>query len=327
MLPDGRYQADLDRVRVESDKRGHHLVLEAVTDHAVRLVARQPLAREGEDPYRLASSQLPAWRQFAGRLGIDAKGRPVEQVVGVVSAMGGQRVVVRVRQTPVGAHCRMMLAEGTVATGEILPVAMSDATAAAHDTHERLLAAQAREQAGFADVCRASFELRETDGWARLGYRSIGEYLAQPEVTMRRSSFYERAAIWEWYVVTGGLDPARLSRVGWYKLKVTLGAVIAGRVDAGTAIDDGVALAAGDLRAKYRNLGELESDISDSSTPGSQERPAPAPGRRDERAQRRMATALAALLRAIDRRAAGDELGVLVAEARDALGPFMEWAT
>lgn len=320
MLPDGRYEADLDRVRVEGGRRGHHLVLEAVTDRAVRLVARQPLAREGEDPYQLAASQLPAWRQFAGRLGIDAKGRPVEQVVGVVQAMVGQRVLVRVRRTPVGTHCRMMLAEGTIPTGEILPIPLSSDTTGAHAAHERLLDGQARERAGFADVCGACFEIRESDGWARLGYRSIAEYLAQPEVSMRRSSFYERAAIYEWYVVTGGLDPARLSRVGWHKLKVTLGAVIDGRVDAETAVADGAALAVRDLRTKYQNPVGLESDMSDSDAPG------PPEPRRDERAQRRMATALAALLRAIDRRAAADELGVVVQEAQEALVPFAEWA-
>lgn len=321
MLPDGTYEADLDRIGVEARPgRGHWLRLEATTDQAVRLTATHQLARHGDDPYDLAETQVPALRQFAARLGITAKGRTVEQVVGLIRGMQGGRVMVRVRRRPTGElSCRFMLPEGAALTGEIVTVDQSKRTAAAHRSHERLLAGKRRAQEGFAQVAQACWELRETDGWIALGYRSAREYCAQPDLKIGKSWFYDLAGIYEVFVMDGGVEKERLAAADVSQLKRTLPAIRDQHVDAEAALQDAVALGRADLEAKYQKAAVStrvdKSGIRCIDGEADDTRPDVA----------RLVAAAAAAGRLLHRIAADhDETGPVLDELDEALRPYAE---
>jgi len=329
-LPDGRYEADLEKVTVVPVPRNHRyfLVLECVTDDAVHLTARQPLGPSGgDDPFALTDGQRPAFRAFARRLGLDGTAREPAKVVKAVEAMAGRRVLVKVRHNrhTGRADCRVMLPEAVEAAGELSLMTLTQAARVAHTAHEALVAGMGMESQGVVAQARACFELRECDGWIKLGHDGIASYLAQPEISMGRSTFYDRAAVWEDWVLTGGADPRRIAAVGWSRLRLLARAVRDGLVDADEALADAAALGMGDLVGRYRALYDEAAGVSTVVDSGADEGDGPV-----DLAQRRRSGGLSAaardvldaggqVLRALERRADGDELELVAAALRRGL--------
>lgn len=231
----GRYGADLERVSTVADPgRGRWvLVCEAVTDSAVRLTVRQPLAdAERPDPFDLSPGQRRALRAFAADLGIDATRMGPRDVAARVEGMVGGRVTVRVRvNTQRGtAHCRLLSAGDHADHGLDLEQA-----------HAALLDARRRADQGLVGQFEACWALRELfDADPEAG--SVTAFLEDRGVKMKRSAFYERAQIWTSFVREGGVDPARLAGVPVGRLVRLCRAVDEGLVDADDAIVDAESL-------------------------------------------------------------------------------------
>lgn len=239
----GRYQADLERVTTTADPgRGRWLlVCEAVTDRAVRLTVRQPLADgESADPFDLSPGQRRALRAFAADLGIDATRMAPRDVAGRVEGMVGGRVAVRVRvNTQRGTvHCRLHAAHDGPGPrdGDL------DAARAA------LIDARRRADQGLVGQFEACWALRELFD-ERPGAGSVTDYLDSQGVRMRRSAFYERAAIWCSFVREGGVDPARLAGVQVGRLARLCHPLDEGLVDAEDAIRNAETLGRAEFRA------------------------------------------------------------------------------
>lgn len=251
MIRDGRHEADLERVTIAASAGRHVLVLECATDDADRVTARQPLASlTSDDPLAMTATQLDAFRSFAARLGIGAS--EPREIADAVRAMAGRRVVVKVRHRNGRIECQ---------------VAAPGSRGAAR-AHQTLLAGMDMEAEGAIMQARACFELRECDAWGDLGHDSLAGYLARPGLTMRRSTFYMRAQVWEDWVVVGGVDPARLAGIGWGRLRVLSRAVREGLVDVDAALMDAASLPTADLDARYRHMYRTADESVDVDRPG-----------------------------------------------------------
>ena len=314
-VPPGRYAADLEKVTVAPDpRRGRYfLVMEAVTDQAVRLTVRQPMAATtATGPFALTDGQLGAWRKFARDLRIDATVHDPEAVVKRVEGMAGRRVTVRVTRHRHGHTCRLLPPEAA-------PAGVDDARAA----HELLVDGRRREDAGIVAQCDACYRLREMDGWSMLGHPTIAEYLADAELGLSRTVFFERARVWDTYVERGGVDPASLVGCSWKRLVLAAGAVEDGAAEASQVTEDAKALGRRDFYDEYGPpLRESAGRTPDNEPSG----PPDAPAERRERDTARFAQAAFALARACRRRAKPDQLEALLAAFDDAAGPFVEFA-
>ena len=164
-----------------------------------------------DDPYELKSAQWKRLVKFAKGMGVEAD-HP-DEVVDRLGHMVGSLVSVRVVHTPIGPRATMTLPEAPAIKGEVMPMNGAEPTeenaTSAHAMHERLVAGLSDTRRGFLQASEACWALVETDGWLALGYESVKEYLASPEIGLQRSAFYDLAAVYRTYVVEGGITPER----------------------------------------------------------------------------------------------------------------------
>lgn len=265
-LPSGRYEARVTETTLlePARKHGWRIRINATVDrNGKEVLAFRDLAGDGADPYKLTSGRRKTLREFAARLGVQSEG-PTEEIVAAILGIQGRRVTAHLRPGPMGMVVTLHQAEqlpdpveGPLA-GEVLDrvdpnqvePAYREQTLTAQGAHEQLLAGLRHAHRGLALASQACWRLRQDEGWVALGYDSIGQYLASPEVAMAKSTFYGLADIWEQYVEEGGVDHTRLCAPS--KLEVPLPAIKAGDVTAEEAIADAEVLGLRDLREKYR---------------------------------------------------------------------------
>lgn len=66
---------------------------------------------------------------------------------------------------------------------------------------------------------RVLFEINKDKQYQTLGYQTFDSYIAQPEISMSRSTAYLYKELWRVYVVELGVDPSDLVGVGVTKLR------------------------------------------------------------------------------------------------------------
>jgi hypothetical protein len=260
-IPRGTYEATLSNVALVRRKDSGSWVLRMIarTDRLGRYVhAWRGLSENPDDPYDLTDGQVRGLRKFAEAMGV-ATPAPAAQIVEQVARMVGQPVIAKVTQTPVGQQATFTAPqpEGTIrilAPATVDPANLEGAAAAAHAAHEKIM--EGLHAAHYALACAAEgcHTLLASEGWTALGFESLSEYLAAPEVTLSRSEFYRLASIWERYVLDGGLDPMALQSAGPSKLEVPLPALEAGVVSAEQAVADAASMTRADLRKHYEAL-------------------------------------------------------------------------
>jgi hypothetical protein len=136
---------------------------------------------------------------------------------------------------------------------------------------ERRVKAAAAEgrQAGWK-IAKAFYEFDEVVGWTVLGYETIGEWLAQPDLGFRKSLYYQYLRVYREIVVTRGLDlslvrPAAPATQGDSpleidKVDIVLRSVTAGKALLEDAMDDVQSLSKSDLIEKYVRAGRVMPD-------------------------------------------------------------------
>ena len=152
-----------------------------------------------------------------------------------------------------------MTTEGEVRHSASPPARKVDA----HDAHNRLVFGIKASHLALSAVAQACHEIHEQQAWSELGYDTLSEYLASPEIGMSRSAFYDLCAIWERYVLEGGADPQALQAGGPSKLVVPIPAIKAGEVTVVEALEDVEALGLRDLREKYQGEKDEKSKRPD----------------------------------------------------------------
>jgi hypothetical protein len=257
-IPRGTYEATLREVALIRRKDGSGWLLRLIVctiGLGRYLVSWQGLSENPEDPFDLTDTQVRSVRRFADKMAI-ATPAPGEQIVEALRLMLNEPVTARVTQTPVGQQVTLMR-DGVVVEPpnlEITGTALEAATEAAYKAHEKVLQGLAAARLGLAAAAEGCYELHNTEGWRALGFETLVEYLASPEVTISRTDFYRLVEIWSAYVLNGGVEPMQLQGAGPTKLEVPLPALAQGVVSADQAVADATTMTRKDLRAHYSEL-------------------------------------------------------------------------
>lgn len=264
-VPAGIHHAELIEVSVRKRKTGDGYRLHLLSRLSGGGVCRETrqLARSGDDALVLTNSQKAGLRDFASRFNIDAS-EPAEIVRELQEAVGSE-VSVTVKHTPHSKSCRHEAPQGvrlSSSAGTLTLVGEVLDPENAHTSHTKLLVALTGTRLALTAVCEACYEVRRDRSYASLGYSTLEEYLASPEISMGRSEFFLSAKIHEQFILEHGIEPARLAVASPGKLDIVLPKVSSGEVEVEKALDDVEALGIKDLRAIYR--GTEENDVRNS---------------------------------------------------------------
>lgn len=101
------------------------------------------------------------------------------------------------------------------------------------------------------DLAQAFYEFNEERGWSALDCDSIGEYLADPELGMKPSTYYRYVSIWRNLIVKRELDINNLRRLDMSKFDAVIPALNDNRVTLEQAVHDVEHMGMKDLREEY----------------------------------------------------------------------------
>ena len=264
-LPPGVHQVELVEVAVIQRKRDDQWVLRLIgrTAGDRYVLTSRKLAKGGGDPFLLSSDRTASLHTYLRQLGLSRWGGTLHKQVAELGSYVGQPFTAKVHRDPTGAMRATFTAASGVAfgndeaamttEGEVRHSASPPARKVdAHDAHNRLVFGIKASHLALSAVAQACHEIHEQQAWSELGYDTLSEYLASPEIGMGRSAFYDLCAIWERYVLEGGADPQALQAGGPSKLVVPIPAIKAGEVTVIEALEDVEALGLRDLREKYQ---------------------------------------------------------------------------
>ena len=261
-LPTGDHVMRLSEVRIVNRSKGG-FALRIISENGARATAREMrnLARQGEDPFNLTAGQRKGLVEFAQRFNIHETDPKTicEQLI----AATGSEVNVTVRQTPHSTVCKHSAPQGIRLRTDagVLTVAGEVVTPDdAHRQYERLIEGLRGTRLAMTYVAQACWEIRRDSSWEALGYRTLAEFLADPQVSISKSSFFRFCSIWQTYHLDGGVEPEQLSAAGPQKLAIPLRALAAGEVEVEEVMDDVEALGIKDLKAKYADKREEEGE-------------------------------------------------------------------
>lgn len=266
LVPDGDHLVTLTEVAVVPRKAGGwwaRLISETTGGRQLREMRR--LGADPDDAFVLdeaANRKLVEWGQRMGVNETDARG-----VFNALHQLQGHRFTARVTKTAHSTTTQHRAFEDVVfATGgQALTTQGELVTNVAQDQYDRLLEGLNAARLGLSVVCQACHELSRDKSWTDLGYESLAEFLASPEITLTRSNFFRMAQIWELYVLDGGVDPRHLSVASPSKFAIPMRAIGANEVGVAEALADVETLGARDLREKYElpRVGSIRIDPLD----------------------------------------------------------------
>lgn len=259
IVPDGDHLVTLIEVAVVPRKAGGwwgRFMSETSGGRQLREMRR--LGADPDDAFVLDQSANRKWVEWGQRMGVnetDARG-----VFNALHQLQGHRFTARVTKTAHSTTTQHRAFEDVVfATGgQALTVEGELVTNVAQDQYNRLLEGLGTARMALSAVAQACHELSRDKSWTDLGYESLAEFLASPEITLTRTQFFSMAQVWERYVLDGGVDPRDLAVAHPSKLAIPLRALGANEVSVAEALADVATLGARDLREKY----ELPRDES-----------------------------------------------------------------
>jgi hypothetical protein len=276
-LPKGTFDAvirDVATVR-RRDDRSHVLrvIVRTIGLDRDALVWQGLADGDKEDPFDLTVEQIRGLQRFAERLGINASfaadnlGSVVQGLVDMRD--NGEIVQLKVTHTKVGPRTSLYREAPVIVPAGQVPADTQEAAQVAQEAHQKVLDGLHAVNLGLACAAEGCYLLHQSTGWRALGYDTLREYLAAPEVTMSRSMFYALSLIWQRYVLDGGLEPTLLGDAERTKLEVPLPALGKGVVTAEKAVADAASLTRTELEVLYA---ELCNDDSESSKNGKESR-------------------------------------------------------
>jgi hypothetical protein len=263
-IPPGTYEAELREVALVRRKKDNSWVLRLLV-RTVELgryaIAWQGLSDNPDDPWDLSPGQLRGLRRVADRLCVPSLCDGREIVEKHIVYLLGRPVVAKVVRTPVGQTVTLSRPSTLPHPDEpesSLPVETVDTLPSeaelAHSAHVKLVEGQRGVRLSLALMAEGCHLLHQSEGWKHLGFDTLSEYLAAPEIEISRTDFYRMTEIWSAYVLNGGVEPASLQGAGPSKLEVPLPALAAGVVSPEQAVADASSMTRKDLRTHYAGL-------------------------------------------------------------------------
>jgi hypothetical protein len=294
-IPPGTYEAELREVAIVRRKKDSSHVLRMLvrtTDLGRYAIAWQGLSENPDDPWDLTPGQLRGLRRVADRLCVPSLCEGREIVESGIVGLLGQPVTARVVRTPVGQTVTLMRPPGPFVPGGVVPqtgevlvpagteITVEDATPQgiasvvaettelrashaiedAQAAHFKLVEGQRGVRLSLALMAEGCHLLHHDEGWKHLGFETLSEYLAAPEIEISRTDFYRMVEIWSAYVLNGGVEPSSLQGAGPSKLEVPLPALSAGVVTPEQAVADASSMTRKDLRTHYAGLMGAEDE-------------------------------------------------------------------
>jgi hypothetical protein len=284
-IPPGTYEAELREVAIVRRKKDSSHVLRMLvrtTELGRYAIAWQGLSENPDDPWDLTAGQLRGLRRVADRLCVPSLCEGREIVERHIVPLLGQPVTARVVRTPVGQTVTLMRApapipepETITVEGETVDLSSAEpipsgvtvdldrlvertpaerAAREAQRAHVKLVEGQRGVRLSLALMAEGCHLLHHDEGWKHLGFETLSEYLAAPEIEISRTDFYRMVEIWSAYVLNGGVEPATLQGAGPSKLEVPLPALSAGVVTPEQAVADASSMTRKDLRSHYAGL-------------------------------------------------------------------------
>lgn len=96
------------------------------------------------------------------------------------------------------------------------------------------------------------YKFHEGGYWTDLGYDSLDEFLAQPEIGISRAQFFKQSKVWRDLVVVKKIKPKELEALEPAKVAEVVPAIMRGEVKPKDALDDAQELSFRDVKIKYR---------------------------------------------------------------------------
>lgn len=106
-------------------------------------------------------------------------------------------------------------------------------------------------RSGLWRAAEAAYRFHQSAGWLALGYDTLGEYLADPDITLSRRTFFRMTQAWQEMVVLRQVDAETIDKLDLTKVSIALPALKSGEAQVEDVIADVESLAARDLREKY----------------------------------------------------------------------------
>jgi hypothetical protein len=124
--------------------------------------------------------------------------------------------------------------------------------ASAFDLERRIKGAAKQVHESSWQLAAYLYEFAEAGGWALVGYDTLDEFLGQPDIAIKRSTFFSLTKVWRDLVVVKKLPVSDLKELEPTKVREVTPAIMRGEVTAEDALDDAEALSWRDLKKKYR---------------------------------------------------------------------------
>jgi hypothetical protein len=123
---------------------------------------------------------------------------------------------------------------------------------AAFQAERKIKQAALRAHESWWELASALYEFHEAGYWRALGYDSLDEFLAQPDMSLSRSTFFQMTKTWRDLVVVKKLPASTLAEIEPSKVQEVTPAIMRGDVSPEDALDDAKGLSYRDVRRKYR---------------------------------------------------------------------------
>jgi hypothetical protein len=226
LVPDGDHLVTLTEVAVVPRKAGGwwgRFMSETSGGRQLREMRR--LGADPDDAFVLDQAANRKWVEWGQRMGVnetDARG-----VFNALHQLQGHRFTARVTKTAHSTTTQHRAFEDVVfATGgQALTTEGELVTNVAQDQYNRLLEGLWAKNLANSVVAQACYDISRDKSWTDLGYESLAEFLASPEITMTRSNFFRMAQIWELWVLDGGVDPQQLGVASPSKFAIPMRAI------------------------------------------------------------------------------------------------------
>lgn len=135
---------------------------------------------------------------------------------------------------------------------DIVPSQPTEAEAsAAWQVQKRILKRVADMRRAWVELARDLYLFDSAQMYRDLGYDSIGEWMADPDVEIDRSWGYMLIGTWKDLVVAQDVDPDVLAGIEPTKIQNVLPAVRRGQISVEEALEDCRTLGRQDLRERY----------------------------------------------------------------------------
>jgi hypothetical protein len=131
----------------------------------------------------------------------------------------------------------------------------------AHQAEAKVREVLGETKAAAWRLAEALYAFDEAVGWRRLGHESLEEWLAQPEIGITKTTYYDLVGAWRKFVIHRGVEGERLKVLDPSKVAIVANSVEKSKATVEEALSDAEALGYRDLRAKYAKAKPPEAGL------------------------------------------------------------------